>query len=50
MAFACHAAWVMAFHGLRRLVARRAVGRTLDALTASAMLWLSWRVGADLLP
>ena len=50
MAFACHAAWVMAFHGLRRLVARRAVGRTLDALTASAMLWLSWRVGGDLLP
>ncbi len=50
MAFACHSAWVMAFHGLRRIVARRDVGRTLDVLTGAAMLWLSWRVGADLLP
>jgi threonine/homoserine/homoserine lactone efflux protein len=50
MAFACHSAWVMAFHGLRRIVARRDVGRTLDVLTGTAMLWLSWRVGAELLP
>jgi len=49
MAFACHAAWVTAFHSLRRVVARRAVGRTLDLLTGTAMLWMAWRVGAGLL-
>jgi threonine/homoserine/homoserine lactone efflux protein len=44
MALACHAGWAYAFHTLRQIFARAVVQRTLELVTAAAMLWLSWRV------
>lgn len=44
MALACHCGWAYAFHTLRLIFARPAVQRTLELMTAAAMLWLAWRV------
>jgi len=44
MALACHCGWVYAFHTLRLIFARPVVQRTLELVTAAAMLWLSSRV------
>jgi threonine/homoserine/homoserine lactone efflux protein len=44
MALVCHSAWAYAFHMLRQIFARPVVRRTLELVTAAAMLWLSSRV------
>jgi threonine/homoserine/homoserine lactone efflux protein len=44
MALACHTGWAYAFHTLRQVFARPGVRRTLEVVTAAAMLWLSSRV------
>lgn len=48
MALACHAGWAYAFHTLRKIFARPVVQRTLELVTAAAMLWLSSRVLSQL--
>jgi threonine/homoserine/homoserine lactone efflux protein len=48
MALVCHAGWAYAFHTLRQVFARPAVRRTLELLTAAAMLWLASRVLSQL--
>ena len=48
MALVCHSGWVYAFHSLRQIFARPLVRRTLELLTAAAMLWLGWRVLSQL--
>jgi threonine/homoserine/homoserine lactone efflux protein len=48
MALACHAAWAFAFHTLRRIFATPHAYRTLELLTAGAMLWLSSRALSQL--
>ena len=44
MALACHGGWAYAFHTLRQVFARPIVHRTLELVTAAAMLWLASRV------
>ena len=48
MALVCHSGWAYAFHTLRQIFARPGVQRTLELLTAAAMLWLSSRVLSQL--
>lgn len=48
MALVCHSGWAYAFHTLRQVFARPTVRRTLELLTAAAMLWLASRVLSQL--
>jgi threonine/homoserine/homoserine lactone efflux protein len=44
MALACHSAWVLGLHGMRRVFQRRGPRRALSLATALALLWLAARV------